>query len=260
VALPDEAVDALRDFVAGGGKLLADVMPATHDQHGAPRAGGSPLAELFAGEGAACLGASATEDSAAAIDQAMDDLEASGAMTWRTADGSPPADARMYGYRMGAARYLGLVRYPAGGEESGPVTVDLPRELFAHDCVTGEALGRTDRLTLDVPADGGRFLALLPYELRALTVQARAEKMLLTVDVKLQTSGGTPAPHVLHIEVTPAGADAPAYHYTRNAVARRGEATVSIPLAYSDPTGQWTVTATDVATGLSASAQVTVTP
>ena len=62
----------------------------------------------------------------------------------------------------------------------------------------------------------------------------------------------------LHLIVNAAGADSPAYHYTRNVVARRGAATVSIPLAFSDPAGQWMVTATDVATGLPGSVNTQV--
>jgi hypothetical protein len=83
VALADDTVATLRRFVTDGGKLLADVLPATYDEHGKPRANGSPLTDLFQGRHAVCLNASADAEAAAELDQALTRLEVTAAIQWR---------------------------------------------------------------------------------------------------------------------------------------------------------------------------------
>jgi len=72
------------------------------------------------------------------------------------------------------------------------------------------------------------------------------------------TAGATPTDHVLHIQITPAGEDGPRYEYDRQVLAEHGRAEVPIPLAHSDPSGAWTVAVRDVATGLAAETEATV--
>ncbi len=49
LAMSDGEVQAVREFVANGGKVIADVLPAVFDEKLKPR-GSSPLADLFGGE------------------------------------------------------------------------------------------------------------------------------------------------------------------------------------------------------------------
>lgn len=249
VALSDEAVAALRDFIAGGGRLLADVLPATHDGHGKPRES-SPLEDLFAGEGAAHLGAYADRDAAPALDDALATLGVAPTMAWRTADGALPAHTELYAFGLGEAQVLGVVRAP--GEEAaqeGPLDIRLPNARHVYDCRTGEALGRLDRLTLDLAPGEARIFALLPYAPRGLSATARAEEGAISLSAHLE---GVPAPvdHVFRVEVTPPGADGPAPWYSRNTVAHGGRLELDMPLALNDPPGTWRVAVRDVATGL----------
>ncbi len=258
VALSEEATEALRAFVAGGGKLLADVMPATHDEHGRPRPDGSPLAELFETDSAICLDASADKEAGAALDQAMAELKVQGAIRWRTADGRLPAHTRMHRYRLGAARFLGIVRDPSDeAAEDGALAIELPAEFFVYDCRAGEALGKARSLSLDVAPGDARFLALLPYQPGAVRAQASLADGHLVIDARLEAPI-TPTDHVFHVQVTPAGHDEPAFCYSRNVPAERGSAQVKVPLALSDPEGRWRIEVRDVATGLSTTAQVEV--
>ncbi len=258
VALSDQAVDGLRNFVAGGGKLLADVMPATHDEHGRPRPDGSLLADLFETDSAVCLGASADKQAADAIDDAVSRLKVASPIRWRTADGRLPAHTRMYRFRLGAVRYLSVLRDP--GEEAaedGKLRVDMPGEFFAYDSRTGEALGKMRSLDLDVGVGEARFLALLPYRVERIRADASSADAHLTIAAAVEAAL-TPTDHVFHVEVTPSGSDEPAFHYSRNVLARHGRMQVSIPLALNDPPGEWRIEVQDVATGMSATAQVKV--
>jgi hypothetical protein len=248
-ALSDETVAALRAFVKRGGKLLADAIPATHDGHGKPR-GESPLADLFAAGGGACLGAPAGKDSGPALDEALNKLGVAPAISWRTATGALPTATELYAFRLGDAEFLGIVRQPTEeAAKEGALTIDLGAPKLAYDCRTGEALGQTSQLTVEVSAGDARFLALLPQPPGALTLTAAADGRALTVTAALGTTD-----RVLRVEVTPPGATAPAVWYSQNALARGGRLTLQVPLALNDPVGRWQVTVRDVATGQTAEA------
>ena len=60
---------------------------------------------------------------------------------------------------------------------------------------------------------------------------------------------------MIRIEVTdPRGETLP--HYAQNILTAAGQVTASVQSALNDPAGDWTVTATDVASGKSGSAKV----
>ena len=257
VALSDGAVAALRAFVAGGGKLLADVLPATHDGHGKPRKA-SPLEDLFAGDDAEHLGAYADAEAGPALDEALAALGVAPAITWQTEDGALPARTELYAFRLGEAQVLGIVRAP--GEEAaqeGPLDIRLPDTRHVYDCRAGEALGRRDRLTVDLAPGDARILALLPYAPTGLAATARAGEGVITISAQLE---GVAAPddHVFRVEVTPPGAEGPAAWYSHNVVAQGGRLELGIPLALNDPPGTWRVAVRDVATGMRGVATVTV--
>jgi len=262
VALSDDTVAALRRFVADGGKLLADLLPATHDEHGKPRAAGPPLADLFQGRQAVCLNASADADAAAELDQALTRLEVAAAIRWRTA-GNPlggrlPAYTRLYAYRLGTARFLGILRDPRPeAAQDGSLTLDLPEERFVYDCRAGKALGQRRTLTVDVPVGEAQVFALLPYQPAGLKVQVAVDGRQLGVRAALEAPS-PPTDHVFHLEVTPPGHAEPARHYTQNVVGKGGQAEVVVPLALNDPEGVWRVEVTDVASGLRATAPASV--
>lgn len=257
VALPDEAVAALRAFVAGGGKLLADVLPATHDGHGKPREA-SPLEGLFAGEEAAHLGRHADAEAGPALDEALAALGVAPGITWQTADGGLPAHGELYAFRLGEAEYLGVVRAPGEeGAREGPLAIRLPAARHVYDCRAGERLGELAELSVDIPAGEARILALLPYAPGGLIATARAGEGAITISARFE-GVAAPADHVFRVEVTPPGAEGPAAWYSRNVVAQGGRLEFEIPLALNDPPGTWRVEVRDVATGLRGEATVAV--
>lgn len=253
VALSDEAVEALRAFVARGGKLLADVMPATYDEHGRPRPA-SPLAEVFGAGSGACLGAVADGESGRALDEALENLGVAPALAWRTATGALPAATELYAFRLGDAEYLGIVRQPTQeAAKEGALTLDLGAPKLVYDCRAGAALGQAAQLTLEVPAGDARFLALLPRAPGVLKAEATANARTLTVTASLDGYD-----RVFRVEVTPPGTAAAAAWYSQNALARGGRLELHLPLALNDPAGRWRVTVRDVATGQRTEAATTV--
>ncbi|MEN6345632.1 MAG: sugar-binding protein [Armatimonadia bacterium] len=251
VALSDESAEALKAFVARGGKLLADVMPATRTSHGAPRPV-SPLAEVFQGPQAICLGAQATSDQAATVDAAITRLGIKAALSWSLADGGLPVRTEAYRYTLGKAEYVGLVGPETKTATSEPdVILRLPERRFVYDARSGKLLGNLDQVKLAVPAGDARFLALLPYRVEGIDLKCEVQGLQLRVlaDVRCGTQ---PTDHVLHLELTPPGQLKPEAAYTQNLLAAAGHLDTALPLALNDPRGEWKVTLRDVATGTTA--------
>ncbi len=249
VALSDETVDALKAFVHDGGKLIADAMPAIYDAHGKPR-DRSPLADVFALDGAVCLGALADENASGTIEQAIASLGMRPTVRWRTADGDLPAYTELYRFQLDRAEFLGIVRSPVEeAAEEGPLTIMLPRARYIYDCRAGKLLGRMQELTVELPPGDARFLALLRYAPDGVAVEATVEDQTLVITASVHGLA-TPGDHVFRVEVTPPHADAPVFWYCSNILAPDGKAQLCLPLALNDPRGQWHVTVCDVATGL----------
>lgn len=259
VALPDETVTALRAFVERGGTLLADVLPATYDEHGKPR-DASPLAPVFSSPRNLCLGAYASAESAAAIDAWLGQVPAARPpLAWRTAAGTLPRHTQLYRFGLGTGEYIGVVRDASGeARGDGAVTLALPGAPFAYDCRQRIALGQVAEIRADPPPGAACFFALLPYAPTGLDASSTIGAGRLTVRAAL-AGVAKATDHVFRVEVTPPGADSPAAWYCRNVLATAGSATIALPLALNDPPGAWRITVRDVATGLSV-ATVAQTP
>ena len=102
VALSDRSVELLRAFHAGGGRLLADREPATHDEHGAPRPEPA-LRTVFGLENAICLGGVPGEEEADRLPAALAALGVHRAIDWSLSDGTQPetCDNRSRQFRRG---------------------------------------------------------------------------------------------------------------------------------------------------------------
>ncbi|MGI5818846.1 MAG: beta-galactosidase, partial [Armatimonadota bacterium] len=249
VALSDDAAAALAEYVRSGGRILADTLPATHDEHGSPREAGSPLAPLFGATGARMLGDYADGDSTEALDSAIADLEVQASRTWRKADGGLPEYTRAYRYQLGDGHYLGIVRDPTDrAYADGEVTVELGGDYFVYDSVARRSLGRMSSLTFNLRAGAARFFSLLPYQPRQVRLTAQFEGDDLVIEAGVDAEAMTD--HLLHVTVVPPGAEQPAQHYTRTILAEGGRVQTRIPMALNDPAGLWMVGVRDVATGL----------
>ncbi|MFW6438254.1 MAG: hypothetical protein ACOCZ7_04490, partial [Armatimonadota bacterium] len=258
VSLSDETVAAIQRFVDQGGRVIADEMPATRTAHGAPREGGSPLEALVDDGGILVLGESASEESADALDAGIATLGFEPSMRWQTADGDLPQYTRLFRFSLGATEYLGILREAGSvAADDGTLQIDLPRRARVYDVRDGRSLGHHETIEVEVAPGDARFLALLPYEPEGLVASAQQEGGHLVIDAQVEAAI-TPTDHVLRVEVTPAGEDAPRYEYDRQVLAERGRAKLGIPLALSDPAGEWRITVRDVATGLTAEALAAV--
>jgi hypothetical protein len=171
-------------------------------------------------------------------------------------------------YRDGGARYLASV--------GAAPAVALDRFWHAYDSLGSEYLGWTAKIA-DHPADGPRVVALLPYRVTGLAIDAPPTRVGGTISVTVRLSadggaedgvspqrkdikgadpvfpprGGLIGRHVVAVDVIdPGGRTRPEYHL--NLDGHGGVLRGSVPLALNDPAGTWTLRARDAATGFGA--------
>ncbi len=186
--------------------------------------------------------------------------------------GRTPAEvyASLFTGSDGQVRYLVIGRAPSPPSE-GPrfdgecVLRWLRPGCVAYDPAEGKKLAwapgaaGVQKLSFHLDYGQGRVLAILPYEVGGVTVEGGSAVKAgepLTVKVAVQAKAGATGEHVVEITARDArGNESPAY---RRVLRAKGATTVTLPTAVNDPAGEWTITATDLATGLAGSRKVTL--
>ena len=167
LALSPDAAAALRDFVAGGGVLVADAEPGRFDAHA--RHLDEPL-----------LAGAALHRVAAFSPAALQPLwRAAGLAALRLTrpDGSAPEDVQIRVWHTGAVVLLGLQRdLPATGVPAPAEDVDLALDapLLVRDLRRPAPPVRTDRLTIRLDGVEPTLLALSPERLPAPVISGPA--------------------------------------------------------------------------------------
>jgi len=170
----------------------------------------------------------------------------------------------------GKVAYLLVARPPTppreGPDFDGQCTLRWPSPgAFAYDGATGRRLPWTtagpgeQRLTFTLGYGEGRLFSIIPYEVSAVSLQADVTVKAgepLSLRVSVQTRGGAPGEHVLALSARdPQGREAPAFSRVVRVVT--GTETLRFATAVNDPAGKWTLTATDLASGVSGNAAIT---
>jgi len=272
-ALSDREIDAIREFVAGGGLVVADGEPGTFDEHSRRRATPA-LADLFASGGVVRMDAlpyyqlrlmgkeSALLEQAKAL---VDSRAVAAPIAVHDDRGGPAVGVETHRFRNGGVTIVGLLSNPQQRvNELGPpefksnqrfekpaaLQVVLPAESYVYDVRAGTALGRKRNLAFTVDPYEPRILAFTdaPLPKLHLTVPAAIDRGSSLKIVFAFDADPPAATSVVHVElVDPSGA--PALHYSANvAFSGRSGADV-VPLALNDSAGRWTIRVKDVLTG-----------
>lgn len=133
IALSEREAAAVRRFAAGGGEVVADVLPGAFDGHGRRRAA-SPLASLFASGRRARL--------VAAGDRAgLRAAAARAGVRPEFAVAAPLDDVTTYVFRRGAGVIVAVQRRFRPGAETEQIRIDLPFRRPVTDLTDGRRLG-----------------------------------------------------------------------------------------------------------------------
>ncbi len=179
-------------------------------------------------------------------------------------------------YYSGEASYVGLLRETGvvltGGGPGSAATgeaphrhslmqVKFPQQAHLYDLRAGEYLGRSDRAEKLMPEGYCQLYSLLPYQVTAVSVIPRAKSKQpgerVSYRVRVETNGPEPGMHVFRVQVSnPNGLRE---YYGTQITAHDGSGEAEFDLALNDTPGTWQIRATDVATGVSGTAEFTVT-
>ena len=141
-------------------------------------------------------------------------------------------------------------------------TIDFGRKAHVYDVRAGRYLGERQQVEATIAPAQAHLYALLLYRVKAVQVSEAPVNSVAGKHFALQivAKGNVePGTHVLHVEVKDAnGRDRP--EYSRNIKVEHGAGTFRLPLAMSDPSGQWQIKVRDVATGVVGKASFRLQP
>ena len=191
-----------------------------------------------------------------------------------TADGKRLTQAQVVRYRFGDSEVLAVVKENVGvagvvGQDGVTVyndaglgqvarqeiTIKLPRASYVTDVRTGKRLGRTDAVRTSLVVGDALVLALSPAE-NALTLRGPSAARLGEHPEFAVASAGAGRRLFRFQVLAPDGSMLPAY--SKNVLAGDGRTTFTLPSALNDAPGAYTLRVTDVVTGATASAKVTL--
>jgi len=177
-------------------------------------------------------------------------------------------------YVSGKLRILGLHRnYQLRVSELGPpeyrkqdalaepmeIDVDLGARSAVYNQRTGEYLGSRRNVTVDLPEHKPVILAVLPGKVQGMAITAPTSAKrgsLVKASLKLDAPAVGDR-HTFRVKV--AGPDGKELRMlTQTLLAPKGKAVWELPIAASDPAGEYTLEARDVATGVKATRKLVV--
>ncbi|NLF93534.1 MAG: hypothetical protein GX564_06565 [Oligosphaeraceae bacterium] len=278
-ALSPAEAEEIKAFVRNGGLLLADRLPGIMDGH-CKHLPQSSLIDLFSqadqklqvnchGKGkAVCLHdflddyvfslrrqgrekakrekikeflqLAAVEPGARILDSKGDDL----------------GSTEMVFFRNGAVEFVCLLRdYLSAGSASKEVTIMFPRLAHIYDVRTNQYLGFGNQAALTLRKGQARVFALSPYQVLGVNLALDKEKYRpgdsISVKIDLDTTDNAAAAHVFRIEVLDPEHQT-VKHYSRNLLAENGSGAATLTLALNDARGIWTIQASEVMSGKTA--------
>ncbi|MBI2299497.1 MAG: hypothetical protein HYU66_11240, partial [Armatimonadetes bacterium] len=186
------------------------------------------------------------------------------AFTW-TSGGQETPGFELSPFRHGAGYLLGVEELGCGDFVGARRAVELalPGTFHVYEMRAGRYLGKLSVLKDGLPRSGHRAYALLPYAVQAVTLRAAESRVApggtlrLSADLTVASTAGR-APHVVRIEAL--GPDGKPFYPFRRVLRMpgRGPLAASFTVAYNDPPGEWRFVATDLVSGKTAEARVTV--
>jgi hypothetical protein len=272
---PNEAAE-IRRFVERGGVAIADGEPGLFDEHG-QRAATPLLSEMFPGparrpsaafafgKGQAIYLASPARNqpkSAPPLSEILDGAGAGPSFPILRTDGKPAEDVESYVFTNGELTIIALQRdyvAPSNAPNKASLVVRLPGERNVYDIRAQRALGKTDRVQVELDRVEPVLLSLSDEPLsRPSATGPRTAHLGETLGFHI-ASGAPGARAALHVDlVGPDGATIA--DYSGNVITGGIGATRILPLALNDKTGVWKLQLRDLVSGATETIELRVEP
>ena len=278
IAMSPGDAKEISDFIENGGIVISDREPGIFDEHGR-RLTKSLLSEVFAGPPtgavttfgfgkgqavyAAFSGGLGQEDGGHIIEI----LTAAGVQPdfpLARSDGGPASDVETYIFENGSIAIIALLRdYPEPPvtleRRSESIVLGLPQPVNIYDIRAKRALGRTDRLALELDPVEPVVLALTENPLASPSISGPQSVQLgANAEFTIRTDAA-PAVNMVHVDtIDPEGKTVA--HYSGNLLVNAGKATKLVPFALNDQPGLWMIRVNDLLSGKAMMAELRVEP
>ena len=154
----------------------------------------------------------------------------------------------------GPVQILSVFRHKGQPE---PATLSLPQAMHVYDLKNRKDLGKQQSISLTVTPYRAVFFALSPTPLAPPALKASSTLAPGTVQRLTLTSALPQGRQAVKVRVTLPDGSVADWVDSVALVDKQGAA-VAVPVAFNDPRGTWTVSATDVYTGLTTSTRFSV--
>jgi hypothetical protein len=264
IALSAAEADAIRQFVSGGGTVVADTTPGVFDEH-SRRLKYSPLADLFPpnqgalnyGQGRAIRIAGDAEQRSIVdtLTDVLAEADIKQLFPLTLPDGRPPQDVATYVFRNGATTIVALQRNWAKTAlaTSEAVTLTLPPGSFVTDLMAEKPLGQKDSLEVVLGAVEPAMFAVSPASHSPPEIYVATGLRLgdsTTIHISRTASDTEVRP--LHVEIFSPSAGAIPKHFG-NVLLTGDAAEWPLTLRPEDQAGTWRIRVTDI---LAAASQI----
>jgi glycosyl hydrolase family 42 (putative beta-galactosidase) len=258
IALSPAEAQQIRNFATAGGMVLTDSEPGLFDVH-SRRLARPLLADLTGAGGPIVLMPELQQDAKAgdpaSLTRMRQILEKAGTLprfSLSTPGGELAADIDARVFCSGEATIIGLQRDGAerGDNIGGDTVVGFKEPVYVYDLRHPGPAQHAAQITLTLDAVGPALIAVAPTPLPELAVAGPAQARLGTAaEFTVTPVGATPAgKRIVHVEaIAPDGTATRAL--TANITVDGGHAAWQLPLALTDPVGNWTVRIIDVLAG-----------
>jgi len=276
IALSPIEAKEIRAFVARGGIVVADCEPGIFDEHGR-RMVKPTLSDVFAGpptratpgfvfgRGKAIYTDFSDErgrDSSRALSEILEAAGVRPLFPLLRADGEPASDVETYVFENGEVTIVALLRdfLPwADPSSRETVVMTLPRPLNGYDLRTGNGLGRTDRLAVELGPVEPVVLSLSEKPLAPPSISGPPNAHLGGNAEFMIRSGATAVVDVVHLDAFDPSGNKVGY-YSGNLLVTQSGASKLLPFAFNDRPGVWTILAKDLLSGATEVAKLQVEP
>ncbi len=170
------------------------------------------------------------------------------------ADGRRLRNVEITRWRNGPVQIVSVFRHQGASETA---KLNLPRPMYTYDLKAHKDLGRQHTVSLTVTPYRAMFYALSPQPLGAVQLKAASAVSRGSLQQVTVTSALPEGRQAVKLQVTLPGGGLADWADAVVAADQRG-VVVNLPVAYNDPQGVWTVTATELYTGTRTTAQFTV--
>ncbi|MEI6422845.1 MAG: beta-galactosidase trimerization domain-containing protein, partial [Lentisphaerota bacterium] len=270
--LDDTQVKILREFIAQGGRIIADTMPGIMDEHGDIREK-SPLTDLFSGTSCRIIeanwGRDGQEYTASLSREKRETMVNVMSLTLSDLGVNPPIKlepnlqrVEVVRFALGDQEFVSLLpEIDAVDGESRECRLTLPHKGHVYDVRARKYMGELQEIPVTIRPARAMVFAILPSRPKEISVKtdiaSARQGRIVSLEVAVRDADGKQRSRAIRAAlVDPSGKDRP--ELSRNLFLPNGNLKTDLYLPLSEPSGEWSLRLQDVVSGLSREIKITV--